>query len=64
MMVPSRWSLSQTAVALVVIAAVCAILWFALGAMGIVIPQFVVVCFWIIVIAVVAVLAIRFVASL
>lgn len=52
------------AIFLVIIAAICAVVWVAVTAFGIVIPGWVVTIFWILVVAVVVIAAIRFLASL
>jgi len=54
----------QLAILIVVIAAVVGIVFVALRQFGIQIPQFVITIFWIVVCAVVAIIAIKFVAEL
>jgi hypothetical protein len=58
------WTFGDILIAIVVIAAVCAVAFVALRHFGIQIPAFVAQIFWICVCAVVAVLAIRFLLSL
>ena len=57
-------SFIQIAILIVVVAAVVGIVFVALRQFGIQIPQFVVTIFWIVVCAVVAILAIKFIAEL
>lgn len=61
---PWGWSLEDLAVAIVVIAAICALVYVALRRFGVVIPAWFVEVFWIVVAAFVVILAIRVVASL
>lgn len=58
------WSFGQILIAIVIIAACVAIVYVALRQFGIAIPQWVIHIFWICAVAVVAILAIRFVLSL
>ena len=58
------WSIGQLAIAAVILVAVVAIVWYATRAMGVTIPDWVVKIFWVVVIAVVAILAIKFLLSL
>ncbi len=58
------YSLVQIIVAIIVIAACLGIMFVALRQFGVTIPPFVVMIFWIVVCAVVAIIAIRFVASM
>lgn len=57
-------SLGQLLIAIVVIAAACAIVFIAVRAMGLEIPGWVVQMFWVIAIAFVAIFALRFVFSM
>lgn len=57
-------SLSEIAIAVVVIAAVVALVYVALRQFGVSIPGWVVQCFWILVVAIVVIFCIRFVAGL
>lgn len=61
---PAGWSIGEIAIAIVIIAAVVAVVYVALKQFGIAIPQWVIQIFWIIVVAIVAILAIRFLLSL
>ncbi len=62
---PARtWGLAEIVIAIIVIAAVVGILYVALQQFGIVIPPFVVRIFWIVMCAVIAILAIRFLLTL
>lgn len=54
------WGIGEIVIAVILIAAVVAILFIAVNAMGVQIPNWVVQIFWVVVIAVVAILAIRF----
>lgn len=58
------WSFTQILIVLVVVVACGAIAYYAAQEMGVVIPHFFVMAMWIVGIAVVAVLAIKFIASL
>lgn len=58
------YSIVQIVIAIIVIAAVVGILYIALQQFGVTIPPFVVKVFWILVCAVVCILAIKFLASL
>lgn len=58
------WGFGQVFIAIVVVAAVLGIVWVALREFGVVVPAFVLRIFWIVVCAVVAVVAIKFVLSL
>ena len=58
------WGLSDILIAIVVIAAVVAIVYAALNYFGMTIPPVVVKIFWIVVIAVLAILAIKFIISI
>lgn len=58
------YSLVEIIVGIIVLAAVIAILLVALKAFGITIPPWVVQIFWIVVVAVVAIVAIRFILTL
>jgi hypothetical protein len=60
----ASWSVVDIVIATIVIVAVIAILYIALNQFGVQIPQFVVRIFWIIVVAVIAILAIKFLVSL
>jgi len=59
-----HWTLENIIIAIIVLAGVCAIALVATRAMGINIPQWVFQIFWIVIVVVVAVLAIRFLFSL
>lgn len=58
------WSLTELAIAVVLVAAVCALVFVALRQFGIAIPDWVVQVFWILVVAMVVIAAIRFLAAL
>lgn len=58
------WSISRIIVAIIVLAGCLAILWVALGALGIAIPAFVVTCLWIVLIVAVCVIAVKIIASM
>ncbi len=58
------WSMVDILVAIVIIAAAVGIMYAALNFFGITIPPVIIYIFWIVVIACVAILAIRFVASM
>jgi hypothetical protein len=58
------WSVGELAIIVVIIAAVCALVWVALRQFGIAVPPWVQQVFWIIVVAVVVVAGIRLVLSL
>lgn len=58
------WSLGDMLIAIVLIAAAVALVWVALRQFGISIPAWVQQVFWIVIVAVVVIAAIRFVLSL
>ena len=58
------YSLAQIAIIIVVVAAVIAMVWVALRQFGIAIPQWVIQIFWIILVAFVVILGIKFVAGM
>lgn len=58
------WSIGEVVIAIIIIAAICGILWVALRQFGVAIPQFVIQIFWILVCAVLCILAVRFLMSL
>ncbi len=58
------WSFVQIIIAIIVIAGAVAILFLVFRKLGITIPDFVVQIFWIVVLIVIAVVAIKFIASL
>ena len=58
------WGLIQWAIFIVIIAAIVAVVFVALKQFGIAIPGWVITIFWILVVAVVCIGAIRFLASL
>ncbi len=58
------YSIGQMAVAIIIIAAVCAIVFVIVKAMGVTIPAFVLQCAWILVLAVVGIFCIRLLLSL
>jgi hypothetical protein len=58
------WTFGEVAIAIVVVAAVVALVWIALRQFGIAVPVWVQQVFWVLVVAVVVILAIRFVTSL
>lgn len=64
LMVLGGYSLVQIAVAIVVIAAVCALVSIALRQFHVGIPPWVIQVFWVIVVAIVIIIAIRIVSSL
>lgn len=53
-------SIAQIAIAIIVVAAICAVVFIALRQMGVAIPSFVIQIFWVLVCAVVCVLAVKF----
>lgn len=57
-------SVAEIAIWIIIIAAICAIVFVVLRKFGMAVPDFVVSIFWIIVAAVVGILAIKFVVSL
>lgn len=59
-----RWSLVDMAIAVVVIAALCALVFVALRQFGVAIPGWVMNVVWIIVVAFVVIFAIRLIASM
>lgn len=58
------WSLVDILIAVVVIAACVALVWVAIRQFGIAIPDWVMQVFWIVVVAVVVIFAIRFITSM
>lgn len=58
------WSFGEMAIAVVIIAAVVALVYVALSKFGVAIPGWVVQVFWICIVAVVVIAAIRFVMTL
>jgi hypothetical protein len=58
------WSVGELAIIVVIIAAVCALVWVALRQFGVAVPAWIQQVVWIIVVAVVVVAAIRLVLSL
>lgn len=58
------WGIGQIAIAIVVFAAVCALVYVALNAFGIGVPSWVQQVVWIVIVAIVVILAIRFVLSM
>jgi hypothetical protein len=58
------WSITEMAVAIVVIAAIVALVYIALKQFGVAIPQWVIACFWVVVVALVVIACIRFVAGM
>lgn len=58
------WSISELAIAIVIIAAIVGLVYVALRQFGVAIPAWVVQVFWIVAVAIVVILAIRFVAGL
>lgn len=61
---PGAWSIGDIVIAIVIIAAVVAVMYIALRQFGVAIPPWVIQIFWVVVVAVVAILAIRFLLSL
>ena len=61
---PGSWTVGEFVIAIVIIAAVVAVMYVALRQFGVAIPPWVIQIFWIVVVAVVAILAIRFLLSL
>lgn len=59
-----NWGIGELAIAIVVIAAVCALVMIALRKFGVTIPDWVIQVFWVLIVAFVIILAIRFVMSL
>lgn len=60
---PAGWTFGSIAIAVVIIGAVCGIVYVAMRSFGIAIPPWVVNIFWIVVVAFVAIAAIRLVMS-
>lgn len=60
----ATWSLIDIIIAIVIVAACVAIMYVALRQFGVSIPQWVITIFWIVVVAIVAIFAIRFIAGL
>lgn len=60
----SSWGLSDILIAVVIIAACVALVWIALRQFKVTIPDWVIQVFWILVVCVVVIFAIRFVTSL
>ncbi len=58
------WGIGEIAVAIIIVAAVVAVVFVALRKFNVAIPEWVVQIFWIMVVAVVCILAIRFLLSL
>lgn len=58
------WGIGDVAIAIVIIAAIVAIMYVALRVFGVAIPSWVIQIFWIVVVAIVAIIAIRFVLTL
>jgi hypothetical protein len=58
------WSIGQIAIAIVLIAAIVAIVWIALRQFNVAIPAWVIQVFWVLVVAVVCILAIKFLLTL
>lgn len=58
------WSFAQLAIAVVIVAAVIALVFIAVRQFGVQIPAWVVQVFWVLVVAVVIIFAIRFVMTL
>lgn len=58
------WTIGEIAIAIIIVAAVVAVVYVALSQFGVVIPPWVARIFWILVVAVVAILAVRFLLSL
>jgi hypothetical protein len=64
MLFAASYSLVEVAIAVVIIAAVCALVYVALRQFQIAIPPWVLHVFWIVVVAVVVIFAIRFLTTL
>jgi hypothetical protein len=60
----ASYSLVEVAIAVVIIAAVCGLVWVALRQFQIAIPQWAIQVFWIVVVAAVVIFAIRFLTTL
>ncbi len=58
------YSIGQIAIAIVVIAAIVAVVWIALRQFNVTIPAWVVQVFWVLVVAVVCIFAIKFLLTL
>ncbi len=58
------WSVGELAIAIIIVAAVVAVVYVALSQFGVSIPPFIVRIFWILVCAVVCIVAVRFLLSL
>lgn len=58
------WGIGEIVIAVIVIAAVVGVMYVALQQFGVSIPPFVVKIFWIVIAAIVAILAIRFILTL
>jgi ABC-type multidrug transport system permease subunit len=59
-----EWTVGRWLIAAVVVAAMLAVVYVVLGAMGVVIPAFVVTIFWILFVAALGVVAVKFLLSL
>ena len=59
-----RGGIGQMAIYVVIVAAICALVFIALRQLGVAIPTWVAQCFWVIVVAVVVVAAIRFLMTI
>ncbi len=60
----AAWGLVDMIVAIIIVAACVGVLYVVLGVFGFKVPPWVITIFWIVVAAVVAIMAIRFIASL
>lgn len=60
----SKQFIVRTAIIIVIVAGIIAALWLGLGVLGVSIPGWVITLFWILVVVVVIVTAIKFLASL
>lgn len=58
------WTFGEILIAIIIVAACIGILWVALKQFGVEIPQWTVTIFWIVVVAFVSILAIRFVLGM
>ncbi len=60
----SSWGIGEFVIAIIIVAAIIAVLFIALRQFGITIPPWVIQVFWVLVAAVVCILAVRFLLSL
>jgi uncharacterized protein (DUF983 family) len=58
------YSLTQLAVAVIILAGICAVVWIAMRAMGVSPPPWIVQVLWVVVVVVVCVCAVKFLSSM